>query len=76
MRHIRGASGRKIVETDHLVAAAQQAFAKMGTEKTGAAIDENALARSPFGVDGDAVVVFVGNEITHYTLLPMRNQRS
>jgi hypothetical protein len=48
----------------------------MGTEKTGAAIDENALARPPLGVDGDAVVMFVGNEITHYTLLPMRNQRS
>jgi hypothetical protein len=76
MRHIPGAPGRKIVETDHLVTAAQQAFAKMGTEKTGAAIDENTLARPPLGVDGDAVVMFVGNEITHYTLLPMRNQRS
>ncbi|MNX75484.1 hypothetical protein D3C86_1069530 [compost metagenome] len=76
MRYIRSAPGREIVETDHLVTATQQAFAKMGTEKTGAAIDENTLARPPLGVDGDAVVMFVGNEITHYTLLPMRNQRS
>ena len=74
MLHIRRPSGREIVETDHFVAAGQQTFAKMGTKEASAAIDENALARTPFRVDCDAIIMLVGNEITHYTLLPMRNQ--
>jgi hypothetical protein len=75
MLHIRGTTGRQIVETDHLVTATQQALTEMGTEETGATIHENPLPGPPFRVDGGTVVLIVGNEITHYTNLPMRNQR-
>jgi len=54
--------------------ASQQTFAKMGAEETSPAVDQNALAWPPLGIDCSAVVMVVGNEITHYTLLPMRNQ--
>ncbi|CUX63599.1 hypothetical protein AGR5A_Lc90192 [Agrobacterium genomosp. 5 str. CFBP 6626] len=74
MFDICGSSGRKIVEADHFVAAAQQTLAKVGAKETGTAINENALAWPPLVIDCDAVVMLVGNEITHYTLLPMRNQ--
>jgi hypothetical protein len=56
------------------VAAAEQTFAKMGAKETSPAIDENTLTWPPLGIDRGAVIMVVGNEITHYTLLPMRNQ--